>query len=41
MFKIRLVIFFDMFLNPTFKMATRFPDIARSKTTASTSKFIS
>ena len=39
MFKnIRLVIFFDMLLNPTFKMTTRFTNIAR--TTASTSKFI-
>ena len=34
----RLVIFFDIFLNPSFKMATTFANIAR--TTASTSKFI-
>ena len=33
----RLVILFDMLLNPSFKM-TSFPNIAR--TTASTSKFI-
>ena len=34
----RLVILFDMFLNPSFKMATSFTNVAR--TTASTSKFI-
>ena len=34
----RLVILFDMPLNPSFKMMTRFANIAR--TTASTSKFI-
>ena len=33
-----LVILFDMFLNPSFKIATSFTNIAR--TTASTSKFI-
>ena len=39
MFKnMRLVILFDMFLNPSFKMTTSFANIAR--TTASTSKFI-
>ena len=39
MFKnMRLVILFDMFLNPSFKMKTSFANIAR--TTASTSKFI-
>ena len=39
MFKnMRLVILFDMFLNPSFKMATSFANIVR--TTASTSKFI-
>ena len=36
--KIRLAILFDMFLNPSFKMMTRFANIARP--TASTSKFI-
>ena len=37
MFKnMRLVILFDMFLNPSFKMTTSFANIAR--TTASTSK---
>ena len=34
----RLVILFDMFLNPSFKMATSFTNVAR--TTASTSTFI-
>ena len=34
----RLVILFDMFLNPSFKMTTSFANIA--KTTASTNKFI-
>ena len=34
----RLVIFFDMLLNPSFKMTTRFANTAR--TTASTSQFI-
>ena len=34
----RLVILFDMFLNPSFKMTTGFANVAR--TTASTSKFI-
>ena len=39
MFKnIRLVILFDMVLNPSFKMMTSFANIAR--TTASTSQFI-
>ena len=39
MFKnMRLVILFDMLLNPSFKMTTSFVNIAR--TTASTSKFI-
>ena len=39
MFKnMRLVILFDMLVNPSFKMMTRFANIAR--TTASTSKFI-
>ena len=39
MFKnMRLVILFDIFLNPNFKMTTIFANIAR--TTASTSKFI-
>ena len=39
MFKnMRLVILIDMFLNPSFKMATSFANVA--KTTASTSKFI-
>ena len=39
MFKnMRLVILFDMLLNPSFKMTTSFANIAR--TTASTSKFI-
>ena len=39
MFKnMRLVILSDMFLNPSFKMATSFANIAR--TTLSTSKFI-
>ena len=33
-----LVILFDMFLNPSFKMTTSFANIAR--TTASTSKFV-
>ena len=37
MFKnMRLVILFDMLLNPSFKMTTRFANIAR--TTASTGK---
>ena len=34
----RLVILFDMLLNPSFKMTTVFANVAR--TTASTSKFI-
>ena len=34
----KLVILFDMLLNPSFKMTTGFANIAR--TTASTSKFI-
>ena len=34
----RLVILFDMFLSPSFKMTTSFANIA--KTTASTNKFI-
>ena len=34
----RLVILFDVFLNPSFKMTTSFTNIAR--TTASTSKLI-
>ena len=34
----RLVILFDMLLNPSFKMTTGFTNVAR--TTASTSKFI-
>ena len=39
MFKdMRLVIFFDMLLNPNFKMTTGFANLAR--TTARTSKFI-
>ena len=39
MFKnMRLVILFDMLLNPSFKMIAGFVNIAR--TTASTSKFI-
>ena len=39
MFKnVRLVILFDMLLNPSFKMTTCFGNIAR--TTARTSKFI-
>ena len=39
MFKnMRLVIFFDMLLNPSFKMTTPFANTAR--TTASTSLFI-
>ena len=39
MFKnMRLVILFDMLLNPSFKMTTSFVNIAR--TTASTSKLI-
>ena len=39
MFKnMRLLILSDMFLNPSFKMATSFANIAR--TTPSTSKFI-
>ena len=39
MFKImRLVIVFDMFLNPNFKMTTSFADLAR--TTANTIEFI-
>ena len=39
MFKnMRLAIFFDMFLNPSFKVARRFANIVR--TTASTSEFI-
>ena len=39
MFKnMRLVILFDMFLNPSFKMTTSFANIA--KTTVSTNKFI-
>ena len=39
MFKnMRLVLFFDMFLNPSFKMTTSFANIAR--TTAGASKFI-
>ena len=38
MFKnVRLVILFDMFLNPSFKMRTSF---AKARTTASASKFI-
>ena len=39
MFKnMRLVVFLDMFLNPSFKMTPSFGNIAR--TAASTSKFI-
>ena len=39
MFKyMRLVILFDMLLNPSFKMTTGFANVAR--TTASTSKFV-
>ena len=39
MFKnMTLVILFDVFLSPSFKMATNFADVAR--TTAGTSKFI-
>ena len=39
MFKnMKLVILFNMFLNPSFKMTTCYADVAR--TTASTSKFI-
>ena len=39
MFKnMRLVILFDLLLNPSFKMTTGFANIA--KTTANTSKFI-
>ena len=39
MFKnMRLVILVDMFLNPSFKMTTRFTNIVR--TTAGTSKFL-
>ena len=39
MFKnIGLIILFDMFLNPSFKMMTSFTNIAR--TTVSTSKFV-
>ena len=39
MFKdMRLVILFDMILNPSFKMTTSFSNIAKTK--ASTSKFI-
>ena len=39
MFKdLRLVILFDMILNPSFKMTTSFTNIAKTK--ASTSKFI-
>ena len=39
MFKnMRLVILFDMLLNPSFKMTTGFANVAR--TAASTSKFI-
>ena len=39
MFKnMRLVIFFDMFINLIFEMTTSFANVA--KTTASTSKFI-
>ena len=39
MFKnMRLVILFDMLLNPSFKMTTSFANVAG--TTASTSKFI-
>ena len=39
MFKnMRLVILFDIFLNPSLKMTTSFTNIAR--TTAGTSKFI-
>ena len=39
MFKnMKLVILFDMLLNPSFKMTTNFANIAR--TTASASKFI-
>ena len=34
----RLAILFDMFVNPRFKMMTRFANVAR--TAASTSKFI-
>ena len=34
----RLVMLFDMLLNPSFKMTTGFANVAR--TTASTSKFI-
>ena len=35
---VRLVILFDMFLNPRFKMATSVANVARTR--ASTSKFI-
>ena len=39
MFKnMRLVILFDMLLNPSFKITTRFANISR--TTASASKFV-
>ena len=39
MFKnMRLVILFDMFLNPSFKMTKSFANVAR--TTASTGKFV-
>ena len=39
MFKnMRLVLLFDMFLNPSFKMATSFANVDR--TTASTSKYL-
>ena len=34
----RVVVLFDMFLNPSFKMTTNFANVAR--TTGSTSKFI-
>ena len=36
--KMRLVILFDMLLNPSFKMTTGFANVAR--TTASTGKFV-
>ena len=39
MFKnMRLVILFDMLVNPSFKMTTKFANVAR--TTANSSKFI-
>ena len=39
MFKhMRLIVPFDMFINPSFKIATSFANVAR--TTTSTSKFV-